>query len=50
MASLSDKEAAECWERAKYYFKITGRGHVSRMIEYSIKKKDGDTKEPKGAE
>ena len=50
MASLSDKEAAECWEKDKHYLQVTGRGHVSRMIEYSIKKKDGDTKEPEGAE
>ena len=50
MASLSDKQAARCWEEAKWYLQVTGKGHVSRMIEYSIKKKDGDTKEPEGAE
>ena len=50
MAYLTDKEAARCWEEAKWYLKVTGKGHISRMIEHSIKKKDGDTKEPEGAE
>ena len=50
MASLSDEQAAECWEKAKWYLQTLGKGHISRMIEHSIKKKDGDTKEPEGAE
>lgn len=47
---MTPDQAAKCWEKAKYYLQVTGRGHVSRMIEYSIKKRDGDTKEPEGAE
>ena len=50
MASLSDEQAAKCWEEAKWYLQTLGKGHISRMIEYSIKKKDGDTKEPEGAQ
>ena len=50
MASLSDKQAAECWNKAKFYLRVMGKEHIGDMIEYSIKKKDGDTKEPEGAE
>ena len=50
MASLSDKQAAECWEEAKWYLQVTGKGHVIGMIEHLIKKRDGDTKEPEGAQ
>ena len=50
MASLSDEQAAECWEKAKWYLQTLGKGHISRMIEHSIKKRHGDTKEPEGAE
>ena len=50
MASLSDEQAAKCWEEAKWYLQTLGKGHISRMIEYSIKKRHGDTKEPEGAE
>jgi len=47
---MTPDQAAKCWEEAKWYLQVTGRGHISRMIEHSIKKRDGDTKEPEGAE
>ena len=49
MASLSDKQAAKCWDKAKFYLRVMGKEHIGDMIEYTVKK-DGDTKEPEGAE
>jgi hypothetical protein len=42
----SDHFKARCWENATHYLDALNKSEITRLIEYTIMKKYGNTEEP----